>query len=490
MKYLLPLALALLCPGLAQAIAATPTPTAAPAQPTATQPAETFLPAGALQYEEIRLDNGMRIVVQRAHSAPYVSARLVIKTGTDHFSCETRELPHLVEHLLFSANADMEEGDIDDQVNSWGGAINAFTYAEQTDVVLDAHAQFQAEAMQLLATMIAGFAPDDADVAREADVVERESGILHTPLRLWWSAQPVTHLAGTRFAIAAGIACGNGVPPVHNLRGEDVRAAFATYYVPANMMLVIAGDISDAGLDAARSAFAALPARPAPALHPLPVSMPAGNDFESGWLSGTANLDAPSAMGISPFHDWEGYYALLLVESWLNDRMFRELRSERGIAYTPSATVNYHGTALSITLEAQTNSVDTAFTRDYLRDLVTEVQQNGISESDFEHLRRATLLGMAQSFERISDRADYLAASVREIESGGLFQTEDFYSRLDYARFRVLLARDWPARFVVVDNSPRISWSARVWLLGGSVLLLCTGLALLVWRRLRDVRPG
>lgn len=449
-----------------------------------------FLPPGALEYEEIRLENGLRIVLQEADSAPYVSARLVIKTGTDHFPCRDRELPHLVEHLLFSANATLVESEIDNRVSDWGGSINAYTYAEQTDIVLDAHARFQAEAILLLATMIRDFAPDDEDVLREAGVVERESGVEHSPLRLWWSEQPASWQAMTHFSVASGLACSGGIAPVQHLRGADVRQAFAGHYAPGNMILVLAGQLDDSGLAAARDAFSALPAKPVTPAQARRIEMPAASDYASGWLSGVASQKEPAAIGLSPFRDWEGYYVLMLAEAWLNDRLFRELRSELGIAYTPTASVDYHGTALSVLLTAQTRKEDAEFTRAYLRSLVDEVAAQGISEDDFERLRRGSLLGMAQSFERITDRADYLAASVREIESGGLFQTEAFYRGLDYERFRALLARDWPARFVVIDNSPRISWSARAWLLGGSFLLLAFALGLLFWRRLREARPG
>ncbi len=452
--------------------------------------AERFLPTGAFSYEDIRLANGLRIVVQRVHTAPYISARLVVKTGTDHYPCNDRELPHLVEHLLFSANSVLAESDIDDQINAWGGQINAFTYAEQTEVVLDAHARFQVPAMQLLATMIGNFDPQPADVVREADVVERESGADHTALRLWWTQQPFVQRASTKFELAAGITCTSGLTPIHHLAEADIRQAFDTYYVPANMILVLVGDLDEAGLAAAKQAFGALPARPAPVVTPLPITMPATTDFTSGWLSGTASLDAPTAAGIAPFHDWEGFYALQLVESWLNNRMFRELRSERGIAYTPSASVAYHGTATLVTLAAETSPKDTAYTRDYLRALVTRVQTQGIPEEDFQNLRTAALLGMAQEFERISDRANYLSGSVREIENGGLFDIETFYAQLSYSRFYELVRRDWPPHFVVLDASPRVSWSAWIGLLGGSTLLLMLGVGLLVWRRLRALRPG
>lgn len=458
----------------------------------ASLPAATsgYLPPGSLSYAETRLANGLRMVVQRVDSAPYVSARLVVKSGTDHYPCHDRELPHLVEHLLFSANREFSESDIDERIRGWGGSINAFTYPEQTDLVLDFHSRFQQEALALMGAMVAGFDPGGEDVAREAGVVERESGVDHTPLRLWWSRQPFTQTASTRFYLDAGVWCDAGIAPVHHLTIDDVRRSFDTYYVASNMILVLVGNLDEQGLAAARRVFGALPARPAPVVTPLDIRMPARDDYASGWLSGTANLDQPVAVGFSPFRDWHGYYALSLVNEWLNDRLFRELRSESGIAYTPVADLAYHGTALSMTMAVETQAADTGYTLDYLRALAGEVRAQGIPEEDFERLRTAELLGMARRFERISDRADYLAESVREIEQGKLFDSESFYAGLTYAEFRRLVARDWPARFAVFNDSPPVSWSVRIGVLLGSLALLAAALGWRLWRRLREARPG
>lgn len=447
----------------------------------------SYLPPGTFSYQETRLPNGLRIVSQQVRSAPYVSARLVIRTGTDDFPCADQELPHLVEHLLFSANSQLTESDIDDRVTDWGGVINAYTYPEQTDVVLDVHARFQADAMHLLAAMIRDFAPEAADVAREKVVVERESGVVQSPLRLWWSQQDFSALAAQKLGVAAGFSCASGITPVRPLTVTQVRNAFATYYVPANMVLILVGDLSNAGLAAAVAEFSALPTRPVPARTRPVVAMPTHEDFVSGWLSGTAQLDVPTAYGVSAFHDWEGYHAMLLVETWLNDRMFRELRSERGIAYTPSASVRYYRHPLLLTqFVVETSPDDTGLVMAYLRELTNEVRAQGIPQEDFERLRQSALLAMAQSFERISDRADYLATSIPEIDDGRLFNIEAFYQQLDYPRFRALVARDWPDHFIVINNAPRLSWNMVTGLLAGSVLLLMIGLALFVWRRLRS----
>lgn len=445
----------------------------------------SFLPPDALKYDSMLLDNGLQMVVQRVQGAPYVSLRLVIRTGTGHYPCAARELPHLLEHLLFSANSVWTEGEVDDQVSKWGGSINAYTYAEQTEVVLDVHSSFEKNAVLLAATMMSAFAPQSDDVVREVRVVERESGAAHAPLLLWWSRQPFAQLAASRFGQAAGFQCEGGLSPVRHLGLTDVQQAFSTYYIPANMMLILVGDLSDAGIAAARTAFSALPARPAPIIKPPHIAMPVDiseKKFRSGWLSGTSSLNMPMALGVAPFQDQEGHHALLLVESWLNERMFRELRSQRGIAYTPMASIQHEADALSVMLAVETAPDDAAFVVDYLNSLVDEVRASGIPQHDFERMLSSSLLGMAQSFERISDRADYFAASSRELAEGQLFNSEIFYRQLDYSRFRALVARDWPARFVVLDNSPRVAWHAWIALLGGSILLLTAMGGMLLWR--------
>lgn len=449
-----------------------------------------YLPDGALRYEEERLANGLQLVVQQVDSAPYVALRLVVKTGTDHFPCGDRELPHLIEHLLFSANDGIDETTLDSRVAAWGGSINAFTWPEHTEVVLDVHSRFQREAIGLLSTMVTGFSPDGDDVAREVAVIEQESGVEHTPLRLWWSRQPFAQRASQQFFRDAGAYCEAGIAPVRHLLAGDVRGAFDAHYVPGNMLLILVGDIDDDGRTAAREAFGALPERPVVPVEPLLIRMPARTDYRSGWLTGIANLDQPTLVGLSPFTDWEGYYALSLVADWLDDRLYRDLRTDSAIAYTPVADLSYHGTALSVTLAVETRAADTDATIAYLDRLADGVRREGIPPGDFEHLRASALLSMARDFERISDRADYLSAAAREIGQGGLFDTEAFYAGLDYAEFRRLVARDWPARHIVFDDAPPVSWAVRTGLLAGCSGFLIALLAWRIWRRLAAARPG
>lgn len=449
-----------------------------------------FLPDGALRYEEERLANGLRLVVQQSDNAAYVAMRLVVKTGTDHYPCDDRELPHLVEHLLFSANERVDETTLDAQVAGWGGSINAFTWPEYTEIVLDVHSRFRQPAIELLATMIAGFSPGEDDVLREVAVIEQESGVEHSPLRLWWSRQPFTQRASTRFLRDAGALCDAGIAPVRHLKAGDVRRQFDAHYVPGNMVLILAGNIDEEGRTAARDAFGALPAREIPSVAPLVIRMPDAGDYRSGWLSGIANLDQPTLVGFSPFTDWEGYYALSLVADWLNERLFRDLRTDSGIAYTPVAELSYHGTALSMTMSVETRPADTDFTLGYLDELANTVREQGIPPGDFERLRTSALLAMARDFERTSDRADYLSAAVREIEQGGLFDTEVFYSGLQYDEFRRLVARDWPARHVVFNDAPPVSWTARSGLVLGGIGLLALLAGRRLWRRFSPARAG
>lgn len=446
---------------------------------------ERYLPAGALQYDKQVLANGFTLISQRVPGAPYVSARLLVRVGTGHYACDRTELPHLLEHLLFSGNRLRPEEEIEDVVSTWGGNINAHTGAASTTVELDLHRHYLREGVALLADLVRGFDPAPGTVAREMDIVANEVGNQNSSLQMWWLQQPFTQTAGTRFSVDSGIICGN-ISPVRDLDLAQVKQAFAANYVAPNMVLFLVGGFDDAGLQAAREAFGALPSAPMPHNQLPGLRMPPSEQsFVSGWLSGTRQLNEPSAWALAPFHDWAGYYALSLVESWMSERMYQDLRSKRGLTYTPSATVSAVGDWLLVGVSVETPAASASDVQEYMREMLRQVGEQGIPEEDFERLRRGALLGMSQSLERVSARADYLADSIDEIDAGGIFDDEEFYRGLDYATFRKLLARDWPERFSFMDNSPRLPWP---WVIGGlvgSMLLLLVGIALFAWKRLR-----
>ena len=72
------------------------------------------LPAFALdrfQVEGYALPNGLQLLLKPGTERGHVAIRLVVGVGLDDFDCDDKELPHLLEHLLFSGIDASGEGD-------------------------------------------------------------------------------------------------------------------------------------------------------------------------------------------------------------------------------------------------------------------------------------------------------------------------------------------------------------------------------------------
>ena len=66
-----------------------------------------------LQVEGYMLPNGLQLLLKPGTERGHVAIRLVVGVGLDDFSCEDKELPHLLEHLLFSGIDGGGEGELE-----------------------------------------------------------------------------------------------------------------------------------------------------------------------------------------------------------------------------------------------------------------------------------------------------------------------------------------------------------------------------------------
>jgi hypothetical protein len=75
---------------------------------------------------------------------------LVVGVGLDDFDCAEKELPHLLEHLLFSGIDATGEGGLEERMQALGGDWNAFTSNADTTFVIEAPAKNQRKVLDLL----------------------------------------------------------------------------------------------------------------------------------------------------------------------------------------------------------------------------------------------------------------------------------------------------------------------------------------------------
>lgn len=195
-----------------------------------------------LQVEGYTLPNGLQLLLKPGTERGHVAIRLVVGLGLDDFRCEEKELPHLLEHLLFSGIDGGGEGDLEDRMQALGGEWNAYTSNADTTFVIEAPAQNQRKVLDLLLAIVTRTELTDANINAAKQVVEREDGGHYSHLQRLLDRQDLGHTASNQLAVELGLKCAERAQ-VDHLTRDQLESLRKHWYAPNNMTLIIVGDL-------------------------------------------------------------------------------------------------------------------------------------------------------------------------------------------------------------------------------------------------------
>lgn len=187
------------------------------------------------------LANGLQLVVIEDHRTPVVTHMVWYKFGAADDPPGASGLAHLLEHLMFKS-FDSGAPETFAQIMSRLGAVdNATTGPDSTWYFQRAAKEHLREIMTIEARRMSGLAVTEDQVAAERAVLreERRAMIESDPIKL----------LGEQVVAALYPYHGYGRPPVGaadeilTLKRDDALAAYRSFYVPANAIVVIAGDV-------------------------------------------------------------------------------------------------------------------------------------------------------------------------------------------------------------------------------------------------------
>ena len=236
------------------------------------------LPSAAqdVAVETYTLPNGLTVILHEDHSLPEVTINTWFHVGSKDESPGRTGFAHLFEHLMFMGTHRVPGNQFDVLMESGGGANNASTSQDRTNYyswgpsgLLPTLLWLDADRMDALGDAMT---QEKLDLQRSVVRNERRQSYENAPYGKAWLAIPEALYPA-------------GHPYHHPVIGshedleaatlQDVKSFFATYYVPGNASLVVAGDFD--AKEARRvigETFGAVPVRPVPSPpKPLPVTL-------------------------------------------------------------------------------------------------------------------------------------------------------------------------------------------------------------------------
>ena len=290
--------------------------------------------------EKTVLPNGVRVL---SFPMPHVRSTSMILTyniGSRYETDEHAGISHFIEHMVFKGTPTRPNPEqIAEEIEGVGGILNAYTSREQTGYWAKVPSTHFVRAFSVLADMLRNslFPPNEVEKERDVIIEEiRASEDDPTDLvgelsnRLVWGEQAVGRpIAGSEGSV-----------------GRIDRAAMLAYlgahYVPANLVISVAGNITHAEVvRQAEALFGDLAAGEPATLARAQFRQTAPRAALLTRPDKQANLMLTTP-GLS-YHDERRYVQRTLdviLGSGMSSRLFIEIRERRGLAYAVGSYFN------------------------------------------------------------------------------------------------------------------------------------------------------
>ncbi|WP_030127864.1 pitrilysin family protein [Pseudomonas sp. QTF5] len=378
------------------------------------------LPSFALdrfQVEGYTLRNGLQLVLKPGTERGHVAIRLVVGVGLDDFSCADKELPHLLEHLLFSGIDATGEGGLEERMQALGGEWNAYTSNADTTFVIEAPAKNQRKVLDLLLALLTQTRIDDNAINVAKQVVEREDGGHYSHLQRWLDRQDLGHTASNQLAVELGLKCPERAQ-VDHLTREQLEKVRKDWYAPNNMTLIVVGDLDRLLPAYLERAYGALEAVEPSAHLPLPdiqASAAHERNLSNGFVGGGAKLHwlVPEPV-LQDQHD----ETFDLLKDYLDWALYRQLRLTHGLSYGPSAEREVFGGVGFMSLNADLDRDDVLAAEQVLDELKADLLKNGLDAATFARLKQAAIARQTWAVQGNSVLADYYWSALGDYQDG------------------------------------------------------------------------
>ncbi|HEY7366564.1 MAG TPA: pitrilysin family protein [Methylomirabilota bacterium] len=380
-------------------------------------------------YKKSRLPNGIRIISEEMTHVRSVAVGVWVETGSRHEAEDRGGVSHLIEHLVFKGTATRSAEEIARTMDSVGGQMDAFTTKEHTCFyvqVLDEHLPL---AVDLLTDVLLRPRFDADELEREKSVVLQEIKMVEdTPDDLIhdlfsahvWAGHPLGRpILGSREAVEG--------------YGRDiVHAHFVEHYVPAKIIIAVAGNVThERAVQLFSADFNGFTLPPAEGMSPSPVMRAGVNIVHKPLEQVHLVMGFP---GLS--HGAPERYALYLlndiVGGSMSSRLFQEVRERQGLVYSIHSGVQpFRDTGLLYVYAATDGTNFSKVLKALLKEL-RSLKKDGVSLDELkrakDHLKGSLML----SLESTSSRMNRLAK--HEMHLGSFLTMDAMLAAIDGVR--------------------------------------------------------
>ena len=424
-----------------------------------------------LQVEGYTLPNGLQLLLKPGTERGHVAIRLVVGVGLDDFSCENKELPHLLEHVLFSGIDGGGEGDLEDRMQALGGEWNAYTSNADTTFVIEAPAQNQRKVLDLLLAILTRTELTDTNINAAKQVVEREDGGHYSHLQRLLDRQDLGHTASNQLAVELGLKCAERAE-VGRLTRDQLQTVRKAWYAPNNMTLIIVGDLDKllpAYLERTYGQLAPVEPTEHLALAQIQHTAASHRDLIHGWIGDNAKLHW---LFPEPLLDDQHDETYDLLKDYFDWALYRQLRLKHGLSYGPWSEREVLGGVGFLSLNADLERETLPQAEQVLKDLQARLLKDGLDPAVFARLQQAAVARQAWAVQGNSALADYYWSASGDYAKGRFSDPAKRIKAVTLAQTNQAMRQLFEQPGYWRIEKPLLSYDMLNWLLAGVLGLI------------------
>ncbi|MDQ0412455.1 M16 family metallopeptidase [Mesobacillus stamsii] len=346
--------------------------------------------------------NGVRIVLEEIKTVRSVAIGVWIGTGSRNENPENNGISHFLEHMFFKGTKTRTAREIAESFDSIGGQVNAFTSKEYTCYyakVLDNHAQY---ALEVLADMFFHSTFDSEELNKEKNVVNEEikmyedtpDDIVHDLLsQAIYGEHPLGYpILGTEETL-------------QTFTGEKLEQYMHDMYRPENVVISIAGNVTESFIKNAEQFFGAYEASKEEMEYLKPK-------FHAKQISRKKETEqAHLCLGFEGLQiGHSDVYNLIVLNNVLggsmSSRLFQEVREQRGLAYSVFSYHSAYRDSGMVTIYGGTGANQLNVLYDTIQETLHKLRADGITEKELnnskEQLKGSLMLSLESTNSRMS----------------------------------------------------------------------------------------
>ncbi len=195
--------------------------------------------------KELKLDNGLTILIEDIKDIYSAHIKLVVKAGgynEDHILFN-EGISHFLEHCMFHSNEQFTtEKELHNYTDSIGASLNAYTTHHETGYTISCMKDNIIDALTVLKHIVLNPILDNFDIEKERHIILEEYNSYMNDPNNEHTINTLRHLL--QDTIYTNNIIGT-TDSIYDITLEDLKKYYNTYYHPSNMILSIVGNISN-----------------------------------------------------------------------------------------------------------------------------------------------------------------------------------------------------------------------------------------------------